>query len=208
MYAKREGEWLPVHFVSKKFTTTECNWPIREKEAYAIVYSLQRLSYYCLGRRIAVYTDHQNLQWLMTAKTGKLARWACLLAEYDLEIHYLKGKTTKLQITCPGSSMILTQWKIIWFTLSIGTWIVPNQGMLREVLKAQHLETTCLTKGYQVVDGVIYYRGKIFVPLELRDRVITDAHLAPPIYTQADFARTGGGHRGSSSRIRLGPKGV
>lgn len=180
LYAKRDGEWLPVHFVSKKFNTTECNWPIREKEAYAIIYSLQQLSYYCLGRRIAVYTDHQNLQWLMTAKTGKLARWACLLAEYDLEIHYLKGRDN--QVADYLSRFVhdpdpVEDYMVYAVHRSADS---PSPGMLREVLAAQNLETTHLTKGYHVVDGVIYYRGKIFVPLELRDQVITDAHLAPP----------------------------
>jgi hypothetical protein len=40
-----------------------------------------------------VYTDHNNLRWLLDAKwsSGKLARWALRLAEYDMVIHHTKG---------------------------------------------------------------------------------------------------------------------
>ncbi|EZG43043.1 putative enzymatic polyprotein, partial [Gregarina niphandrodes] len=34
----RANEWLPVHYISRKLNTTEQNWPIREKEAFAIIY--------------------------------------------------------------------------------------------------------------------------------------------------------------------------
>jgi hypothetical protein len=40
-----------------------------------------------------VYTDHSNLKWLLEAKwsSGKLARWAMRLAEYDMVILHEKG---------------------------------------------------------------------------------------------------------------------
>ncbi|EZG42648.1 putative enzymatic polyprotein, partial [Gregarina niphandrodes] len=88
---KRGGAWLPVHYVSRKLNATEQNWPIREKEAFAIIYCLQKLDYYVKSRHIVVVTDHQSLKWLMDAKSGKLARWAILLSEYDLDIQFRKG---------------------------------------------------------------------------------------------------------------------
>ena len=40
-----------------------------------------------------MYTDHNNLRWLLDAKwsSGKLARWALRLTEYDMEIKHTKG---------------------------------------------------------------------------------------------------------------------
>ncbi len=40
-----------------------------------------------------MYTDHNNLRWLLDAKwsSGKLARWALRLGEYDFTIHHTKG---------------------------------------------------------------------------------------------------------------------
>ena len=40
-----------------------------------------------------MFTDHNNLRWLLDAKwtSGKLARWALRLGEYDMTIHHTKG---------------------------------------------------------------------------------------------------------------------
>ena len=45
------------------------------------------------GTRFVCYTDHNNLRWLLDAKwsSGKLARWALRLGEYDMSIHHTKG---------------------------------------------------------------------------------------------------------------------
>ena len=90
----KDDSWGPIEFVHKTLNDTQKNWPVREKEAYAIVYALQKFDSFIRGYSVQVFTDHQSLKWLLDAREGKLARWASLLAEYDLEIHY-----------CPGSQM-------------------------------------------------------------------------------------------------------
>jgi hypothetical protein len=49
---------------------------------------------YLYGRRFVLLTDHEPLKWLMTNKklTGKHARWAHILSEYDFEIRHRPGK--------------------------------------------------------------------------------------------------------------------
>ena len=37
-----------------------------------------------------------------------------------------------------------------------------------------------LLRPEQVIEGVIYYCGKVFVPVALRQQVLSDAHLALP----------------------------
>ena len=45
------------------------------------------------GTPFKVFTDHNNLRWLLDAKwtSGKLARWALRLGEYDMTIQHTKG---------------------------------------------------------------------------------------------------------------------
>lgn len=70
----REGLWAPVEFASKKFSTLQTRWPVREKEAHAIIFGLLKFDYLLQGRQFDVHTDHQSLRWLMDAKAGKLSR--------------------------------------------------------------------------------------------------------------------------------------
>lgn len=87
---------LPVFFASRKLTPGERKWPIRDKEALAIVWALATFRHHILGRHFIVRSDHQSLEWLMEAKTGRLARWALLLSEYEpFTIQYKSGKVNK-----------------------------------------------------------------------------------------------------------------
>ncbi len=53
----------PLAFVSGTFTKNQTNWPIVEKEGYATV-QLDRIRYLLHGRRIHIFTDHRNLQYI------------------------------------------------------------------------------------------------------------------------------------------------
>lgn len=89
---KRDGLWQPVEYLSHSLSGAEKRWATREKEAYAIIYALKKFDCYVRGRKCRVVTDHKSLEWLLAAKTGKIARWASLLSEYDIDIHHCSGK--------------------------------------------------------------------------------------------------------------------
>lgn len=76
----RSTKLRPVEFVSKHLSETQQRWAIREKEAWAIVYSLGKFDHCVRGRKVIVHTDHQSLKWLLTADKGRLARWATILS--------------------------------------------------------------------------------------------------------------------------------
>ena len=89
-YRKRATP-LPIMYLAKTLTEAERNWSTREREAYAILWGLERTDGFVRGRQVKVITDHKNLQWLLNEKNGKLARWSLRLAEYDISIEYRKG---------------------------------------------------------------------------------------------------------------------
>ena len=71
-----------VAVFSRKWSTAECRWHIREKVALAIVEALRKFRHFLLGSSFVVRSDHESLQWLLDSKSGRLGRWALLLSEF------------------------------------------------------------------------------------------------------------------------------
>jgi len=82
-----------VAFASQKLSGSQLNWAIIEKEAYAIIWSLNRFRSIIFGAHIIIFCDHNPLQYLRECapKSAKLFRWALSLQEFDVEIRYTKG---------------------------------------------------------------------------------------------------------------------
>ena len=87
------GHEKVIAYASRTFHGSERNWSTTEKEAYAIVWSLDYFSAYIFGQKVIVYSDHRALQWLRNIKVpnGKLARWLLRLEEFDYEVIHKPG---------------------------------------------------------------------------------------------------------------------
>ncbi len=91
-----DGTYHPIGFFSKKMTTTECNYPIQDKEMLAVNRAMRWWNAELLGvhRPFVVITDHEALEYFQT-KTRMNARqagWAEELAGYDYRITFRPGK--------------------------------------------------------------------------------------------------------------------
>ena len=84
-----------IAYTSKHLKENQTKWSTTEKEAYAIVHAVTVFKPYLYGTKFSVITDHRPLQWLMSKEepTGRLARWALLLQEYQIVIGYRAGKS-------------------------------------------------------------------------------------------------------------------
>ena len=88
-----QGDDHPIQFLSRKLLPSERAYAAVEKECLAIVWAVQKLRHYLLGRRFVVQTDHQPLTWLnrVKDKNQRLLRWSLILQEYDLVFQHKKG---------------------------------------------------------------------------------------------------------------------
>ena len=85
----------PVAYFSATLTETQKRYPTHEQEMLAIVEALQHWRHWVVGGKVKVRSDHHSLQDFFTQRTlsKRQARWMEALADYDLEIKYVKGKS-------------------------------------------------------------------------------------------------------------------
>jgi hypothetical protein len=88
-----DGEY-PISFYSQKLNSSQINWSTIEKEAYAVVASLQKFEHIIFGSCIIVYSDHNPLSYLVDCVThsAKLTRWSMALQQYNLIFRYAKAQ--------------------------------------------------------------------------------------------------------------------
>ncbi|SOV04067.1 uncharacterized protein UDID_19529 [Ustilago sp. UG-2017a] len=90
-----QGARHPITFFSKKLDPAQLNYPIFDKEMFAIVAAFKHWRQYLEGAKfqVQVLTDHRSLKYFTTTKqlNRRQARWSELLADFDFVIQYHPG---------------------------------------------------------------------------------------------------------------------
>ena len=87
------GHYGHFNLCSYLLTYLQCAWSTIEREAYAIIWALNKFRDIVYGSKITVGCDHNPLQYIRdcTPKSAKLLRWSLALQEFDLKIKYKRG---------------------------------------------------------------------------------------------------------------------
>ena len=88
-----KGNYKPIAFVSRKLNQAQRNWATIEREAYAVLFGLQKFDKWLHGSLVEIITDHNPLKFLTqtTPKSPKLVRWALALQKWNYKITHRPG---------------------------------------------------------------------------------------------------------------------
>ncbi|KAK9688528.1 RNase H-like domain found in reverse transcriptase [Popillia japonica] len=83
-----------IAYISKSLSKQERKFSTTEKECLAVLWAIEKFRPYVEGSHFTVITDHYSLIWLdnLQNPSGRLARWAVRLQQYDFTIQHRKGK--------------------------------------------------------------------------------------------------------------------
>ncbi len=93
-----DGQVHPIAYASRSLQPHERNYGISELETLGLVWAVKYFRAYLLGHHCVVYTDHSACTSLLNSPhpSAKLARWAMVIQEMDLEIKYRPGKANQI----------------------------------------------------------------------------------------------------------------
>ena len=89
-----DGHLHPIAYASRCLQPHERNYAITELEILGLVWAAKLFRPYLLGYHCIAFTDHSACTSLLNAAhpSGKLARWAMVIQELDIEIRHRPGK--------------------------------------------------------------------------------------------------------------------
>ena len=90
-----DGKEVVLAYGGRELSDAEKKYSTTERESLAVVNGIKRYQPYLTGQLFFVHTDHGSLSWLMKVKdpTGRLARWALQLQQYDFQIIHRSGSS-------------------------------------------------------------------------------------------------------------------
>jgi len=90
------GHEQVIAYGGRSLHPNEKKWSVTEQECLAILEGIRTFRPYLAHGPFSIYTDHGALEYLKTFKynsgTGRLARWALTLQEYDYQVFHRPGK--------------------------------------------------------------------------------------------------------------------
>lgn len=179
------GKEHPISFISRTLSAQEKNHSTTEKELNAMIFALEKFRGYIEGSPIPVkiITDHYSLKWLTNLKSpsGRLARWAVRLQQFNFEIIHRNGKDNivpdalsrdPLQVDLIEQSFSTSD---KWY-INLREKILANPGKF----PAWKVESGVIHKHIQSMDALHKsYDWKEVLPKECRMNVIRQHHVPP-----------------------------
>jgi hypothetical protein len=172
----------PISFESCKLGPAQLNYPVHEKEMFAIIHCFTKWRHYLEGATSRVITDHASLKHLHTQPTlsRRQARWMEFMSRFDFTIDYQPGKDN---IVADALSRRIDH-RIE--TLNAISHVTAGSS-LKDSIIAAYLRDPALKSvkngqdGYVVQDGLIYKTNRLCIPddPEIKSIILREHHDSP-----------------------------
>ena len=186
----QQGDPVLLEFGSKKLTVAEQKWDTREREAFAIKWSLERFFDFTRAFPVIVVTDHESLRWMQSSSSGKVQRWSLYMQQFDLHVVHLSGKMNViadwLSRSIDADEEDEDQILMPSFPIApadpprprVFAPFVPREQQFRDGYEGSNVNE--LQQTYIGVDGLRYgsRTNKLFVPPSLRENILYWFHAS------------------------------
>ncbi|UYV70936.1 hypothetical protein LAZ67_8001165 [Cordylochernes scorpioides] len=180
------GEEKVISYLSRTLSKSEQNYSTTEKECLAVVWAISKLRPYLYGRYFKIITDHHALCWLKNLKdpTGRLARWALKIQEYDFDIIHKLGKKHLDADGLSRGPLPETDWVEDSEQLFLNQLINEEDKFIENVKKSLKGCKRAITQNFKEENGCLYKKipnpgGRawlLVVPKKRRKEIMSEYH--------------------------------
>lgn len=175
---KKDGNWHPVFYFSKRSNEAESKFHSYELETLAIIYALRRFRVYLHGRTFKIITDCNSLTLTLNKKelNPRIARWALEMQNFDYVVEHRTGKRMQhVDALSRCHEIMIIETNTFEENLVICQNRDPKIMRLKEELQnSEH-------KHYEMRNGVIYKKLNrktllFYVPAAMESHVLYKYH--------------------------------
>lgn len=201
------GNSRVISYASKSLTDTEKRYCQTEKEALALVWSVERFQVYLIGKEFNLLTDCKALVFLFTPVSrpcARIERWVLRLQSFQYKIVHISGQSNIADVLSRLSTFVPTPFDeteelvvnevvtaaaktmaLKWEEIANMSRNDPEIMEIKEALRSGMIDN--LPLAYKVVSSelsmindVLLRGDKIVVPNNLRERILELAHEGHP----------------------------
>ncbi|KAF8750040.1 hypothetical protein RHS01_09707 [Rhizoctonia solani] len=202
-----DNQLHPIAYMSKSFSGAEANYDTHNKELLAIIKALEewRIFLEATDKPIQVFTDHQNLEYWMQARTfnRRHAQWRIFLSDFNFE-DYRPGKQSgkpdalsrradyvdnpsEPEVMLPAEVFANTSEEELEIVTEIRTKLREDPSLepiIQFLTEDADNAPPSIRKAYRDYDweeDLLWYRGKLVVPDSeaLKERLLKEFHDSP-----------------------------